>query len=58
MAGQIAVVETLLKGGAGVDATDQEGYTSMLSAAERGDVDMVEILLRATPSRTPRTARA
>ena len=45
-AGQIAVVETLLKAGAAADATDREGYTSLLRAAERGDVDMVEILLR------------
>src|SRR5260221_9506691 len=40
MAGQIAVVETLLKGGAVVDAIDREGYTSLLRAAEKGDVDI------------------
>ncbi len=36
----------ILKAGAAADATDREGYTSLLRAAERGDVDMVEILLR------------
>ena len=46
MAGQIAVVETLLKGGAVVDATDRDGYTSLLRAAEKGDVDIVDILLK------------
>src|SRR5436305_8950959 len=39
MAGQIGIVETLLKGGAIVDTTDREGYTSLLRAAEKGDVD-------------------
>ena len=46
LAGQIAVAETLLKGGAVVDATDREGYTSLIRAAERGDVDLVELLLK------------
>jgi ankyrin repeat protein len=46
LAGQIAVAETLLKGGAVVDATDREGYTSLIRAAERGDADLVEILLK------------
>src|SRR5258708_27436418 len=30
LAGQIAVVETLLKGGSVVDALDREGYTSLI----------------------------
>ena len=47
MAGQIAVVETLLKGGAIADAIDREGYTSLIRAAERGDVDIVDMLLQA-----------
>ena len=46
IAGQIAVVETLLKGGAVADAVDREGYTSLIRAAERGDVDLVELLLK------------
>ena len=53
------MVETLLKGGAVPDATDREGYTSLIRAAERGDVDIVEILLpSATPSPTRRPVRA
>ncbi|MFI4999962.1 MAG: ankyrin repeat domain-containing protein, partial [Reyranellales bacterium] len=46
LAGQVAVAETLLKGGAVVDATDREGYTSLIRAAERGDADLVEMLLK------------
>ena len=46
MAGQIGVVETLLKGGAIPDTTDRDGYTSLIRAAEKGDVDIVEILLK------------
>jgi len=44
--GHIAVVETLLKGGAIPDTTDSEGYTALIRAAERGDVDIVDILLK------------
>ena len=46
MGGQIAVVETLLKGGAAVDATDREGYTALFQAAQRGDSELVDILLK------------
>lgn len=46
IAGQIAVVETLLKGGAVADAIDRESYTTLIRAAERGDVDVAEALLR------------
>lgn len=46
MNGQLAVVETLLKGRAVVDAVDRDGYTSMIRAAERGDVDIVDLLLK------------
>ena len=48
MAGQITVVETLLKGGAIVDATDREGYTSLFQAAQRGGrvVSLPERLLQ------------
>jgi ankyrin repeat protein len=45
VAGQLAVAETLLKGGAIPDMMDKEGYTSLIRAAEKGDVDMVELLL-------------
>ncbi len=43
---QFAVAETLLKGGAVVDATDGEGHTSLLRAAERSDIDIVDLLLK------------
>jgi ankyrin repeat protein len=46
MASQITVVETLLKGGAIVDAIDREGYTSLFQAAQRGDGEVVDILLK------------
>jgi len=46
MAGQIGVVETLLKGGAIVDSTDRDGYTPLIRAAEKGDVDIVDVLLK------------
>ena len=45
VAGQIPVVEALLKGGAVVDGVDRESYTSLIRASERGDVDIVEMLL-------------
>ena len=41
----VAVVETLLKGGAFPDTMDKEGNTSLIRAAEKGDIDIVEILL-------------
>ena len=37
--GNIAAVETLLKSRAAPDAVDREGYTSLLRAAEKGDVE-------------------
>jgi ankyrin repeat protein len=46
VAGQIAVADALLKGGAVADAIDREGYTSLIRAAERGDVDIVDLLLK------------
>ena len=46
IAGQLAVVETLLKGGAVPDAIDRESYTTLIRAAERGDTDVAEALLR------------
>ena len=45
-AGHIAVAETLIKGGAVVDATDREGYTALIRATERGDIDLVDLLLK------------
>jgi ankyrin repeat protein len=45
LAGQLSIVEILLKGGAFPDAMDREGNTSLTRAAEKGDVDVVEILL-------------
>lgn len=45
-AGHIPVVETLLKGGARIDAVDPEGYTALMRATEKGDVDIAELLLR------------
>jgi ankyrin repeat protein len=44
--GNIAMVETLLKGGAIVDSIDRDGYTGLLRATEKGDVDIVDILLK------------
>ena len=59
MDGQVAVVETLLKGGVGGrHAVDSEGYTSLIRAAERGDVDIVDLLLKRSASPARRTARA
>lgn len=49
-AGHIPVVETLLKGGARVDAVDPEGYSALMRTAEKGDVDIAEILLRRNAS--------
>src|SRR5436305_1689396 len=46
MDGQVAVVQTLLKGGAVVDALDRDSYTSLLRAAEKGDVDIADLLLK------------
>ncbi len=46
LGGNVAVVESLLKAGAVVDATDGEGYTSLIRAAEHGDADIVELLLK------------
>ena len=46
MDGQVAVVQTLLKGGAVADATDRDSYTSLLRAAEKGDVDIADLLLK------------
>lgn len=46
LGGQLAVAETLLKGGAVVDAIDRESYTSLIRATERGDADIVELLLK------------
>ena len=46
LAGHLAVCETLLKGGALVDAVDRESYTSLIRAAERGDADIAELLLK------------
>jgi ankyrin repeat protein len=45
-AGQIAVAETLLKGGAIVDVTDREGHTPLFLAAQRGDGELVDMLLK------------
>lgn len=45
IAGQLAVAQTLLKGGAFPDTTDKEGNTSLIRAAEKGDAEMVELLL-------------
>src|SRR5260221_9618650 len=42
MAGQIAVVETLLKGGAGLDATERDGYTPPLRAAQKSHVHILD----------------
>ena len=44
--GHIAVVETLVKGGAIIDTVDREGYTALVRATERGDVEIVDILLK------------
>lgn len=44
--GHVAIVETLLKGGALVDAVDRDSYTALIRAAERGDVDVVDVLLK------------
>ena len=49
-AGHIPVVETLLKGGARVDAVDPEGYSALMRAAEKGDVEIADILLRRNAS--------
>ena len=46
IAGQVAVAETLIKGGAIVDAIDREGFTSLFHAAQRGDGELVDILLK------------
>jgi hypothetical protein len=46
MAGQLAVVDSLLKGGAVADAVDRESYTSLIRAAEKGDVDIADLLLK------------
>lgn len=45
-AGSAAVVDTLIKAGAAVEATDNDGYTALIRAAERGDVDIVALLLK------------
>jgi len=52
-AGHVAVVETLLKGGAQPDAVDLESYTALMRASEKGDVDIAEILLRRNASTRP-----
>lgn len=46
MGGSLAVVESLLKAGAVVEATDGDGYTSLIRAAGRGDADIVGLLLK------------
>jgi len=40
------VRQALLKGGALPDATDRDGYSSLIRAAEHGDVDIVDTLLK------------
>src|ERR1700757_1862150 len=44
MDGDIPVVKALLNGGALPDSLDKEGYTSLIRAAEHGDVDIVDML--------------
>lgn len=49
-AGHLPVVETLLKGGARIDAVDPEGFSALMRATEKGDVDIAELLLRRNAS--------
>jgi len=44
---QSAVVEELLRGGAKVDASAKSGFTPLMFAAQKNDVDSARILLRA-----------
>lgn len=45
-----AVIELLIKRGAGVDAADMDGVTPLMKAAERGDAEQVDCLVKAGAS--------
>jgi ankyrin repeat protein len=48
--GQMNVVERLLNAGAPIDAVDQFGQTTCHAAADRGDADVLAVLLRRRPA--------
>ena len=52
--GHVGVVRLLLRAGAKVDSPEGEGFTALTLAADRGDLEMVRVLLEAGADRSYR----